>query len=61
MSKLLRWEIDLDPDDDPRTAALQVWHEIFGRGTPGPDDACIFTAVDTATGEETTFDLSKEL
>lgn len=43
----LTWSIDLDSSDaaTPRDAARQIWTSVFGRGEPGPDDACVFAVV----------------
>jgi hypothetical protein len=56
--RLVRWEINTADDwVDPFEAAARVWRDNFGRTEANPDDACVFTVVET-DGTQTTVDLS---
>lgn len=59
---LVRWMVDGSENVSPAQAAADVWRDNFGRGPdrPGPDDACVFTVIDRATGRSVEIDLSEE-
>lgn len=54
------WHLDDCDGATPRQAAMEIWYEIFNRGEPGPEDACVFEVSDPATGESVTVDLAQE-
>lgn len=56
---LIEWEIDVTNDaTTPREAALAVWHDTFGHGEPGPEDACVFTITDRQQRTQVQLDLA---
>ncbi|MFJ2662521.1 hypothetical protein [Arthrobacter koreensis] len=52
------WQID-STGSSPEEAAAKIWRDIFGRTAVTPDDACVFTVRDAATGESVRVDLSE--
>lgn len=59
-SYVVRWEVDAEADN-PRMAAQDVADQYFqDRISAGrPDTACVFTVIDSLTGESTEVDLAK--
>ena len=54
----LMWVIDVE-GETPTAAAQEVWEDVFGRSFASPDDACVFSVTDMATGTITEVDLSE--
>lgn len=55
---LVSWEID-SYGATPKTAAMRVWRETFGRTIASHDDACVFTVTDSETKTVHRIDLSE--
>lgn len=56
------WSVSWVTDEEARSplaAAHRIWADVFGRGTTGPDDACVFVVTDPVTGRSVRVDLSE--